>query len=94
MFFERPASLRDNASPDSASRVNSVRSTACTLNSSSVPSCSGLDVQPIRASARSVKSCVSTITVAPLGMSARLAFSAAGFMATSTSGRSPGVRMS
>ncbi len=43
---------------------------------------------------RSVKSWVSTMIVAPLGRSPRLAFSAAGFIATSTSGRSPGVRMS
>src|SRR6476659_10531039 len=34
------------------------------------------------------------MTVAPLGRSARLARNAAGFIATSTSGASPGVRMS
>ena len=38
----------------------------------------------------SVKSWVSTMSVAPLGRSPRLAFSAAGFIATRTSGRSPG----
>ena len=37
---------------------------------------------------------VSTISVAPFGRSRRFVFSAAGFIATSTSGRSPGVRMS
>ena len=48
----------------------------------------------MRASARAVKSWVSMMSVAPFGTSARFAFSAAGFIATSTSGRSPGVRMS
>ena len=41
-----------------------------------------------------VKASVFRISVAPFGMSAKLVFSAAGFMATRTSGRSPGVRMS
>ena len=41
-----------------------------------------------------MKSWVSTMIVAPLGRSARFARSAAGFIATSTSGASPGVRMS
>ncbi|COZ10432.1 Uncharacterised protein [Mycobacterium tuberculosis] len=35
-----------------------------------------------------------TITIPPSGRSPILAFNAAGFMATSTSGRSPAVRMS
>ena len=37
---------------------------------------------------------LTSLTVAPLGTSDRFALSAAGFIATSTSGRSPGVRMS
>ena len=41
-----------------------------------------------------VNSSVLTITVAPAGRSAALARSAAGFIATSTSGASPGVMMS
>ncbi len=41
-----------------------------------------------------MKSWVSTMIVAPLGRSPRFARSAAGFIATSTSGASPGVRMS
>ena len=41
-----------------------------------------------------MKSWVSTMIVAPLGRSPRLARSAAGFIATSTSGASPAVRMS
>jgi len=43
---------------------------------------------------RAVKSWVSAMIVEPLGMSSRFALSAAGFIATSTSGASPGVRMS
>ena len=41
-----------------------------------------------------MKASVLTMIVAPFGRSARFAFSAAGFIATSTSGRSPAVRMS
>jgi hypothetical protein len=41
-----------------------------------------------------VNSSVFTSTVPPAGTSSRFALSAAGFMATSTSGRSPGVRTS
>ncbi len=41
-----------------------------------------------------MKSWVSTMTVAPWGRSGRFALSAAGFIATSTSGASPAVRMS
>ena len=37
---------------------------------------------------------MSTISVAPYGRSRTFVFSAAGFIATRTSGRSPGVRMS
>ena len=69
-------------------------STACTTKPSRLPSSIGFVAQPMRARARSVKSWVSTISVAPLGRSPMLAFSAAGFIATRTSGRSPGVRMS
>ena len=94
MFFDRPASLRESSPPSSASSVICVRSRACTEKPSRVPSVIGFEFHPMRASARSLKSCVSMIKVAPLGMSPRLAFRAAGFIATRTSGRSPGVRMS
>jgi hypothetical protein len=43
---------------------------------------------------RGVKASVFTISVPPFGRSFRFVFSAAGFIATSTFGASPGVRMS
>jgi len=43
---------------------------------------------------RAVKSAVSTMIRPPRGTSARFTRSAAGFIATSTSGASPGVAMS
>ena len=94
MFFDRPASLRDKPLPASASNVSWVRSKAWTWNWSSEPSSIGDLSHPTRASARDVKSWVSTMTVAFAGRSATFAFNAAGFIATNTSGRSPGVRMS
>jgi hypothetical protein len=41
-----------------------------------------------------LNSSVFTMIVPPTGRSPMLAFNAAGFIATNTSGRSPGVRMS
>ncbi len=67
MFLLRPASLRESSVPASASRVSWVRSIAWTVNLSSVPSSIGFEFQPMRASARSVKSWVSTMTVPPSG---------------------------
>ena len=95
MFLLRPASLRDSV--DALQRVEGELGEVERVDRCSPPACrpsSGLPGQPTRASARSVKSWVSTISVAPLGTSPMLAFSAAGFIATRTSGRSPGVRMS
>jgi hypothetical protein len=94
MFFARPESLRDSPESASASMVMPVRSMSCTLYASSDPSSSGFVAYPTFARARLVKSWVSTMIVPPRGTSARLAFSAAGFIATRTSGRSPGVMMS
>ena len=96
MFFARAASLRERPNSLTASTVIPVRSTGCTAYSARVSSSSssGLTVYPALSRLRLVKSWVSTMIVAPLGRSPRLAFSAAGFIATSTSGASPGVRMS
>ena len=99
MFFARAASLRDRPNSLTASTVIPVRSTGCTLNSPSAEPASpmdssGLASYPALVRLRAVKSWVSTMIVAPLGRSPRLAFSAAGFIATSTSGASPAVRMS
>ena len=99
MFFARAASLRDRPNSLTASTVMPVRSTGCTANSPSgepaspSPS-SGLASYPALVRLRAVKSWVSTMIAAPFGRSPRLAFSAAGFIATSTSGASPAVRMS
>ena len=99
MFLAREASLRDSPNSLTASTVMPVRSTGCTANSPSgslaSPSrSSGLASYPALARLRVVKSAVSTMIAAPLGRSPTLAFSAAGFIATSTSGASPAVRMS
>jgi len=59
-----------------------------------VPSSSGLTVSPILVRLRRVNSSVSTMISAPGRSRCRLAISAAGFIATSTSGESPGVTMS
>ena len=100
MFFARAASLRDRPNSLTASTVMPVRSTGCTWNS---PSGSIRRRRAGRAGwrrtrpwsrLRAVKSWVSTMIAAPLGRSPRLALSAAGFIATSTSGASPAVRMS
>ena len=94
MFFAREASLRDSPNSLTASTVIPVRSTGWRAYSSREPSSSGFAAYPALVRLRVVKSAESTMTVAPLGRSPRLARSAAGFIATSTSGASPGVRMS
>ena len=99
MFFARAASLRDRPNSLTASTVMPVRSTGWTWKSPSgswaSPSrSSGLTSYPALSRLRLEKSWVSTMIAAPFGRSPTLAFSAAGFIATSTSGRSPAVRMS
>ena len=59
-----------------------------------MPSSSGLAGYPAFCSVRSLNASVSTMIVPPFGTSRTLALSAAGFIATRTSGRSPAVRMS
>src|SRR3954471_22906173 len=94
MFFARAASLRDSPNSLTASTVIPVRSSAWTAYSERVSSSSGFSVYPAFDRLRAVKSWLSTTIVAPFGRSPRLARKAAGFIATSTSGASPGVRMS
>ncbi len=94
MFFERPASLRERSNSLSASTVRVVSGTGWTLKPSSEPSSSGDWAYPTFCMARLVNSSVLTMISAPRGTSARLALSAAGFIATRTFGASPGVRMS
>jgi len=77
-----------------ASIVSEVIGTSYTVNPLSDPSLNGLMSYPALARPRSTKASALTIRVLPGIMSARLARSAAGFMATSTLGPSPGVRMS
>src|SRR4051794_13926100 len=95
MFFARSASRAVTPSMSlSAPTVIDVNCTACTCQPSSEPSSIGLDSYPAFFRLRSVKASVSTISVPPFGRSRRFVFRAAGFIATSTSGWSPGVRMS
>jgi hypothetical protein len=94
MFFARAASLRDRPNSLTASTVMSVSSKACTAYSSSASVSSGSSAYPAFFRFRLVKSWLSTMIVAPFFRSPRFALSAAGFIATSTSGESPGVRMS
>ena len=95
MFFARAASLRERPNSLTASTVIPVRSSGCTAYAAE-----RVVVERARRRSRpwrgcgAVKSWVSTMIVAPWGRSPRLARSAAGFIATSTSGASPGVRMS
>src|SRR4051794_29817777 len=94
MFLLRSASFLPRPDSASASRVMLVSGTLTSCQPSSEPSSSGLLAYPTFARLRGVNSSESTMSRPPPGRSARLAFSAAGFMATSTSGASPGVMMS
>src|SRR6476469_1022952 len=95
MFFARSASRAVTPSMSfSAPTVIDVSCTACTCQPSSEPSSIGFESYPAFFRLRSVKASVSTISVPPFGRSPTFVLSAAGFIATSTSGRSPGVRMS
>src|SRR4051794_3520544 len=77
-----------------ASMVSEVMGTSNTVKEASDPSVRGLVSYPALARLRSTNASAFTISVLPATMSARLARRAAGFMATSTFGESPGVRMS
>ncbi len=94
MFFARSASFLPRSKPDSASTVSEVRPTGCTERFARVPSSRGLSVSPIFVRLRLVNSSVFTMISAPGLSSGRLAMRAAGFIATKTSGASPGVKMS
>src|SRR5215218_2539689 len=94
MFFERSASRLVTSISFSASSVSVVSGTSWTWNSPSVPSSSGFDVYPAFSRLRSVNASRLTISIPPFGRSRMLVRSAAGFIATSTFGSSPGVRMS
>src|SRR5262245_57821215 len=95
MFLARSASRAVTPSMSfSAPTVIDVSCTAWTCKSPREPSSSGFASYPAFFRLRSVNASVSTISVPPLGRSPRFVFNAAGFIATSTSGRSPGVRMS
>ena len=100
MFFARAASLRERPNSLTASTVIPVRSTGLHLELAQRVVRVAEQVERVGVVAglgrgcASVKSWVSTMIVAPLGRSPRLALSAAGFIATSTSGASPAVRMS
>ena len=77
-----------------ASSVIVVSGIACSWNSASEPSSSGFDAYPALSRFFWLKASELTISVPPFGRSLTFVFSAAGFIATSTFGRSPGVRMS
>ena len=94
MFFARSASFFETSLAASARSVMLVSATGCTAYPSREPSASGSAAYPTLARLRLVNSSVLTMMSAPRGRSSRLAFSAAGFIATSTFGASPGVRMS
>ncbi|CAO5175846.1 hypothetical protein FAIPA1_30097 [Frankia sp. AiPs1] len=98
MFFARSASfLLTPPLPSvawTAVMVIEVSGTRWTTYSSSVPSVSGSVAYPAFFRFPLVNASVLTMRFAPEGRSFRFAFSAAGFIATRTSGASPGVRMS
>ena len=94
MFLDRSASFLDNPVSASAPIVRVAMATSCTWYCSSEESSSGFAAYPTFVRLRLLNSSVLTISTPPGGRSAMLALSAAGFIATSTSGRSPGVRMS
>ena len=90
-FFERSAS-RDviPSTSFSASTVIDESATSWTWKSPSDPSSSGLDAYPAFCRLRSLNASVLTMTVPPFARSPMLTLSAAGFIATSTFGWSPG----
>src|SRR3954447_19784178 len=94
MFLLRSASFLPRPESASASVVIEVSGTLTSCHLSSEPSSSGLLAYPTLVRFRSENSSESMISRLPPGRSPRLAFRAAGFMTTRTSGASPGVMMS
>ncbi len=94
MFFARSASFLPSPVSSRAPMVMVAMATLCTWNFSSESSSSGFESYPTFVRFRLVNSSVLTMRMPPSGRSTTFALSAAGFIATSTSGRSPGVRMS
>ncbi len=94
-FLARPASRVVTSSIPSTARVVSVViGIRCTRYELNDPSSSGFAAYPAFSRLRLLNASSLTITVAARSISARFALSAAGFIATSTFGESPGVRMS
>ena len=91
MFLDRSASLLPRPKGLTASIVFSLMSKASRSNFARLPSSSGLLSYFALSRLRLVKAPVSAITSPPGFRAARLVFSAAGFIATSTSGASPAV---
>ena len=94
MFLARSASLREMSWCSRAFTVSEVSGTGCRVQLASEPSSSGFAAYPTFVRFRLVNSSVLTMRSPPRGRSDRFALRAAGFIATSTSGASPGVRMS
>ena len=91
MFLQRRPSFLPRPKGSTASSVRAEMSNASTSNGARVSSSSGLASYFALSRLRLVNSPVSTIT-SPPGLSAgKFTFSAAGFIATSTSGASPAV---
>ena len=91
MFLDRRASLLLRPNSLTEPRVILEMSSLMVWNLASVSSSSGLASNPAFCRLRAVNAPVSRITRPPSRRSARLTFSAAGFIATSTSGASPAV---
>src|SRR3954453_7356270 len=94
MFLLRSASFLPRPESASASVVIEVSGTLTSCHLSSEPSSRGFCAYPTLARFRGVNSSESAISRPPPGRSEMLAFSAAGFITTRTSGASPGVMMS
>ena len=94
MFLQRSASFLPMSTDSTAPMVSVPMATSCTWNASKAGEPRGLDSYPTLVRLRLVNSSELTMRMPPEGRSSMLALSAAGFIATSTSGRSPAVRMS
>ena len=94
MLRQRCASLVPRPNSFTASVVSLVMSNGSTRYFASEPSCSGLAGNPALERLRSVNAPVSRTIVPPCRRSRRSTFSAAGFIATSTSTASPAVSTS
>ena len=94
MFLDRSASLLPSPNSFTASIVRAEISKASTSHLARLPSSSGLLSYLAFSRLRLVNSPVSIITRPPVLSAAKFTFSAAGFIATSTSGASPAVSIS